>query len=82
MTAEAGAIAQQIRAYIGAELAPSGRVSLDTPLLTGLIDSLDLMELVGYVETEFGIALQFPDMNETNFRDARSLAALVVRLAG
>ena len=55
----------------------------DVPLLDeGIIDSIGVVELVGFVEAEFGIAVAGDELIPTNFDSIRSLAALVDRKLG
>lgn len=77
-------IAKDILAFVRSELGGGAarKVRLDTPLLTGVIDSMEAMELITFLEESFGISLEFSDMNEENFRDVRALAELVSRKLG
>jgi acyl carrier protein len=54
----------------------------DTPLTSGLIDSLGLAGLVTFLEAEFDVEIGHQDMTPANFRTVRDIAALVERKAG
>jgi acyl carrier protein len=77
-------IAERILGFIRSELGRgAGRaVEPDTPLLTGLIDSLQIMELASFVEETFGVSLGHADVNEANFRDVHALVALISQKLG
>ena len=49
----------------------------DSLLRTGVITSLGMMELVGWVEEEFGIAIDPADITEQNFDSLRNVARFV-----
>ena len=46
---------------------PNAVVSETTPLLAGLVDSLQVMELATYIEEKFGVALDTTDYVAENF---------------
>jgi methoxymalonate biosynthesis acyl carrier protein len=48
----------------------------------GFVNSLLAMQLVAFVEKEFGIAVADADLDLDNFRSIRSIAALVARKRG
>lgn len=47
---------------------------------SGVVSSLFAMELVVFVESTFGVAVEGPDLLLDNFRTVRSMSALVLRL--
>ncbi|MEQ4304222.1 phosphopantetheine-binding protein [Plantactinospora sp. B6F1] len=47
---------------------------------TGLVSSLFAMQLVAYVESTFGVAVQGPDLKLANFRSVAAITELVLRL--
>lgn len=49
---------------------------------TGLMDSLELLMLIEYVEKEFGIKLSDADLVPANFHTPDLVANLVIRLKG
>jgi acyl carrier protein len=55
----------------------------DSKLLeSGLLDSLQLVELVSFVETRFGVEVELDELTPDNFETARGVAALVDRRTG
>ena len=74
---------KRILAFLRSELGKgSRRVDAETPLLTGLVDSIRVMELASFIEEEFGVRLEFADMSEENFRNVQTLTDLVTRKLG
>ncbi len=52
--------------------------SVDTDLLdTGLLDSLQLVELLVVLEQEFGTTISFDEIELDNFRTIRNIAHLI-----
>jgi len=73
-------ISDRIRAFITSELMfedSSARLSDDTPLLAGTIDSLGLMQLISFIEEEFGVAIDDAEVTATNFRTVTDIERLV-----
>jgi acyl carrier protein len=55
----------------------------DTELIEqGLLDSVEILNLVGFLEERFAIALPVEDFVPENFRTPAAVAALVARLRG
>ena len=71
-----------IRRFIAEELSSNSiRESLtdDYPLLErGILDSLGLFQLVGYIESEFGVEVHDEDLIPKHFGTIHDIAALVV----
>lgn len=64
-------------------LDPTTEVGLDTDLLlTGLVDSLGVVEIVAYLEDANGIEIDVTDVVIENFQTAAKMLALVDRLRG
>jgi acyl carrier protein len=57
----------------------SRAVSDDTDLYGGILDSIALMQLVTYLEEEFGVVVTDDEMVPANFRDVTSIEALIAR---
>lgn len=56
------------------------KVGGDTSLLdSGLIDSTGILELVSFLESEFGIQVQDEEIVPENFENVKSIAAFVER---
>lgn len=72
-------IAERVRAFVadGFVLDPGAALADDTPLLQGRIDSVGLMELVTFVEDEFGVELAYEDIDEEHLGTIGRIAALV-----
>ena len=49
----------------------------DSLLRTGVITSLGMMELVGWVEEEFGLVIEPDEITEQNFDTLRGIATFV-----
>ncbi len=49
----------------------------DTPLLDGAMDSLGLMQLVAFLEEEFGIEIDDEDVTADHFRTVADIERLV-----
>jgi acyl carrier protein len=54
----------------------------DSLLERGIIDSMGVMELVSFIETEFGIAVGDDDVTETNVGSLRAIGSFVASRAG
>jgi acyl carrier protein len=82
---EAGAVQAQIRSFVVSDLALRGdgqALSIDDDLLSGgIVDSMGVMQLVGFVEDRFGVPLADGDIVAENFRSVRALADLVLARA-
>jgi acyl carrier protein len=70
-----------IRKYIVKEIMlkhSESELDYDTPLLErGIISSFAIVELVSFLEREFGISVSDHEVLPENFRDVKSVAALV-----
>ena len=74
-------IASQIRTYIAQNILFSGD-KYPYPdeasfLDEGIVDSMNVLELVTYVENQFGIKVDTPDIVPANFDSVSKLAAFV-----
>jgi acyl carrier protein len=54
----------------------------DEDTLTGVLDSLAVLGLVGFIEPEFSIQLNPSDLTDENFESIASIARLVGKLKG
>lgn len=60
-----------------------GSVPHDEDLLAAdLIDSLGITELVGFLESKFGVTVADEDLTPENFRSVDSIVAFVARKGG
>lgn len=77
--------ADDLLRMINAEVSldPTTSVELDTDLLlTGLVDSLGVVEIVAYLEDSHDIAIDVLDVVIENFQTPAKMLALVGRLRG
>jgi acyl carrier protein len=57
---------------------PAGKsVGVDDPLLEGVIDSLGIFTIVGFIETQFQVTFDDRELTVENFKDVRTLSKLV-----
>ena len=74
-----GEVADRIREYLQSDLRLHRRVALadDTPLLDGLVDSLQVMRIIAFVEERFAIRLDVAEVTEENFGTIAAIERLV-----
>ena len=61
---------------------PGAEVNADTNIIeSGLLDSVEILYLVGFLEERFGIALPIEEFIPENFATAEAVAKLVDRLS-
>jgi acyl carrier protein len=75
-------VAGSIRSFIRDELMygdSSVSIEDETPLCDGIIDSIALMDLVGFLEERFGIQIDDQDLVAENFRSVSAIEQLVQR---
>jgi acyl carrier protein len=72
-------IRDRIRAFVRGSLPNDDGhpIDDDAPLLRGSLDSLGLMELLTFIEDEFGLAIDPDDIDEQHFGSIRRVATLV-----
>ncbi len=72
---------EKLRGFIVEELQPeatANELTDDYPLLTsGVIDSIGIYQIVGFVESEFGVEIADEELVEDNFGTIGDLAALI-----
>jgi acyl carrier protein len=73
--------AASIKSYIRDELLIADGTSLqdDTPLWGGVIDSVGLMQLITFIEEQFGVEIQDDELTSAHFGTVADIAALVDR---
>lgn len=74
---------EKIRAYIVKKypvLEAKGLSNADS--LVGVVDSLAVLGLIGFLEPEFSVQLKPSDVTDENFESISTIARLVERLAG
>jgi acyl carrier protein len=73
-------VSARIRTFIGEELLaekPMPPLDDGTPLLNGLLDSSELMQLVTYLEEEFDVLVDDAEITTDSFATVGSIARLV-----
>jgi acyl carrier protein len=77
-------VADRIRRFIKEEilLGESIEIRDDTPLLDGVLDSLALTQLVGFIEEEFDAQVGDADITSDNFRTIADVERLVQSRVG
>lgn len=69
-----------IRSYIAGELVPEARpedLGDNSPLLEGLLDSVTLFRLVGFLEEEFSVAVEDSELAPDNFGSLNRIADFI-----
>lgn len=70
--------AMRIRGFLNRQFPPTKKVNDEQPLLGGgVIDSLGILELVAFLETEFKIVVADEELLPANFGTVRDLAEFV-----
>jgi acyl carrier protein len=73
-------IAEQIKKFLMQQFPATKTVGHEESLLkNGLIDSLGILEVVAFLETEFGIAVSDEELSPENFQSIRNLSSFVQR---
>ena len=71
-------IHQQVLAYIQRTIAASHRIEESADLIQlGVLDSLTLMDIIAFIEAEFGLALSASDIAPRHFRSVESIVHLI-----
>ena len=74
-------ISTQIRHYLATKVlfeADEAALTDDTELIGNLVDSLGLMQLVSFVEEQFGVTFEDAEVNAENFRTLGEMDRLVL----
>lgn len=80
MAVDSTDVMTSLRQWIREHVAGNRVVPDDYPLIeNGLLTSLDTLELILFLEQEFGIAIDDEAVTEENFRSVRAIAGLVSR---
>ncbi len=78
-------IVESIRQFLREKLAiaAADRVDEDTPLIRkGIIDSVELMQIVTFLEATYGISVDDSEIVPKNFRSLRTMADFVGQKRG
>ena len=76
------ALAASIRTFVARQFPHAGRAAPgdDDPLLdSGVVDSLGILEIVGFLGEEFGIEVSDEELTPENFASVNALAAYAGR---
>jgi methoxymalonate biosynthesis acyl carrier protein len=73
---------QQIREFVGRHLRGHALRDDEDIFATGYVNSMFAMQLVTFLESTFGIAIESDDLELDNFRSVNALDALVARKQG
>ena len=73
---------QQIREFLSRFFRDHKLADDEDIFATGYVNSMFAMQLVQFVESTFGIAVESDDLEMDNFRTANAIAALVERKQG
>ena len=85
MKAEIKAIEDSVIGFILANFPRARQKGLDSSMLlleNGVVDSIGVLELVGFLETEFGITVADEDLITENFRTVAQIGAFVQKKQG
>jgi acyl carrier protein len=75
---EEGMISERIREFLAQQFPATRNINNEGPLLkSGLIDSLGILEVVTFLEKEFGITVSDEELLPENFASVRSLSKFV-----
>jgi acyl carrier protein len=78
-------IEQRIQAFVLEKfpLARKAGIGKDTPLIEkGILDSLGILDVVGFLETEFSIVVNDEELVPENFQSLGTLSAFVLTKSG
>jgi acyl carrier protein len=73
-------VVERIRDYIREEFLlgdTTREITDETPLLDGILDSLALSQLVGFIEDEFDVTIDDADITSQNFKSVADIGRLV-----
>jgi acyl carrier protein len=69
-------VEEKVRQYIQDELLEGAELPVD-PLAEGMLDSLAIEQLIGYVEDEFGVIFEDEELVAENFASITTVVELV-----
>lgn len=72
-------VKERIRQFIGRHVRGHEPGDAEDIFALGFVNSMFAMQLVTFVETEFGVAVEDQDLEIDNFRSVDAIAALVGR---
>ncbi len=72
-------IRQITREFVGRSVRADGLADNDDIFARGFVNSLFAMQLVMFVENEFGVSIENDDLDMDNFRSIEAIASFVKR---
>jgi acyl carrier protein len=69
-------VEKQVRDYIQEDLLEGAELPVD-PLAEGMLDSLAVEQLIGYIEDEFGVMFEDEELVAENFASVDAVVGLV-----
>lgn len=71
-------IQNTVKTFIEEDLLDGEQIEEDTQLFgSGLIDSMNLVQLLGFIESEFGVKVPTSAVNLSNLDSVRAISSLV-----
>lgn len=70
-------INQNVRKFLGRYVGDKEFTDTDNIFEKGLVNSLFAMQLVMFIEKEYGIVMENEDLELENFKDVNSIVALI-----
>lgn len=70
-------IKEKVRGFLGRYISNKEFADTDNIFEGGLVNSLFIMQLVMYIEKEFGVTLENEDLELEKFKDVNSIVELI-----
>lgn len=74
------AVADSMRQFIFEHFPPARHRALrdtDPLIATGIVDSMSMLDVVGFIESEFNIRVEDEDLTAENFQSISSIVAFI-----
>lgn len=69
---------QQIISYLKSSISNLADISVDTELIkSSIIDSFGIIDLINYIESEFGISIPDDEFDINNFTNVHSIVNMI-----
>ena len=75
------AIEKRLRAFVGSDLVPAGTELEPETDLVGLMDSAAMVELIVWIETEYGFDIELDDLTPEVFGTIRKISEYIAKRA-
>lgn len=77
---DTNAVLDVVRRAVNESIGPSSDVDTKEPLLqSGLIDSLNLVQIIVAIQSDLGATIEADEINEENFQSIESIAEFVAK---